>query len=89
MSSHEARSEPAVLAGLDSVQEIRGLSPHGFCARQTDGSLWCWGFGYTGDVSTPVAGVTPRQVARDVSAKGVSSCEPWSDGTAIVRLLSA
>lgn len=68
--THEARSEPALLAGLDGVREIRGLSPYGFCALRSDASLWCWGFGYTGDATTPAAGVTPHLVAREVSAFG-------------------
>src|SRR5262249_35849154 len=34
--SNEARSRPALLAGLDQVQKLRGLPSLGFCALRSD-----------------------------------------------------
>jgi alpha-tubulin suppressor-like RCC1 family protein len=66
--TNEARSRPALLAGLEGIRELRGNSPYGFCALRADASLWCWGFGYTGDATIPAAPVVPRPIARDVGA---------------------
>jgi alpha-tubulin suppressor-like RCC1 family protein len=64
--SNEARSRPALVPGLDGVQRLLGFPSLGFCALRADRSLWCWGFGYTGDTSLPAEGVRPRAVADGV-----------------------
>jgi alpha-tubulin suppressor-like RCC1 family protein len=66
----EARNRPSVLAGIDRVRQLRGLPNQGFCALRDDASLWCWGFGHAGDVTVPIAPVTPAMIARDVAAFG-------------------
>jgi hypothetical protein len=72
--------------GLDRVQRLLGFPPLGFCALRADRSLWCWGFGYTGDTSLPATGVGPRSVADRVSDFGFAErfpgvCFQGDDGT--------
>ena len=92
--TNEARSRPALLAGLDGVRELRGISPNGFCALRGDASLWCWGFGNTGVATVPAGPVVPRSIARDVVAFGFAErfpgvCVRRSDGAAACTELTA
>lgn len=74
---------PALLAGVSNVREV-SISSGVNCAREDDGSVWCWGrLGTTGikglDYSaSPVK--LPNLQARSIAADFIQTCVLAADG---------
>jgi alpha-tubulin suppressor-like RCC1 family protein len=89
-----AGAPPTLVAGLDSVAEVRAGGAH-TCARKTDGTVLCWGnnkYGQLGDGTTMEFGLTPTLVPNlagvtVIAAAGVPSnehtCALKTDGTVL------
>jgi alpha-tubulin suppressor-like RCC1 family protein len=68
-----SRAMPVQVAGLvGAVAEVSAGGGHS-CARQTDGTLWCWGFNVTGQLGDGTA--TDRLTPIQVSALGTTVTE--------------
>jgi alpha-tubulin suppressor-like RCC1 family protein len=50
-----AQPTPTVVPGLTEVEEIAATLSH-TCARRRDGTVWCWGFNYYGQLGIPYDG---------------------------------
>jgi alpha-tubulin suppressor-like RCC1 family protein len=82
---------PALVGATGSnVIEVAAGSNH-TCARKTDGTVWCWGYGHNGELGDGHSNLQdpiPTQVvnldtnAVQISAGGSHSCAVKNDGTA-------
>ena len=74
------RDAPAPVPGLTGVAEV-ALGPAHACARLGDGSLWCWGYSESGQVtpaSPTVSGAALELRATGVAVGGAHACA-WAD----------
>jgi alpha-tubulin suppressor-like RCC1 family protein len=84
------RLTPARVTALGTdVVELDAGDAH-TCARKNDGTLWCWGVNYSGQVGNGVAGYTPSPVevlllgtsVLEVATGWFHTCARRSDGSA-------
>src|SRR5262249_39646532 len=68
----------AAVLGSDVAEVALGI--YNSCARKTDGTLWCWGGGGSGQPSQ-VGAATLGSAVAEIAVGGFHSCARKTDGT--------
>jgi alpha-tubulin suppressor-like RCC1 family protein len=68
------------LSPLTSIVEV-ALSQSSVCARDTSGSMWCWGMGNTPSIASRIPSLTALQVTSNCALRSDHQVSCWQGGS--------